>query len=209
MDKEMYYSMSKDIPNLAVDRGIALHKLIRLFTMSLGGDAYLNFMGNEFGHPEWIDFPREGNGWSYKYARRQWSLAHNGLLRYEYLKNFDKEMIKLATDYQLLKNMPERNPARQLNMDEANKIVIFERAGLIFVFNFHTTHSIPDYKFWVPQAGKYKIVLNSDDEKFGGFNRINPEVEYFTLPEETESGIENFLQIYIPNRVVLVFKRVG
>ncbi|GAB4480121.1 MAG: alpha amylase C-terminal domain-containing protein [Thermoflexibacter sp.] len=209
MDKEMYYSMSKDIPNLAVDRGIALHKLIRLFTMSLGGDAYLNFMGNEFGHPEWIDFPREGNGWSYKYARRQWSLVDNKLLRYEYLKHFDKAMIKLSTDYQLLKNIPSRNPARQLNMDEVNKIVIFERAGLIFVFNFHTTHSIPDYKFWVPQAGKYKIVLNSDDEQFGGFNRIKPEVEYFTLPEETESGTENFLQIYIPNRVALVFRRVG
>jgi 1,4-alpha-glucan branching enzyme len=230
MDKEMYYSMGKNIPNLAVDRGIALLKLIRLFTMSLGGDAYLNFMGNEFGHPEWIDFPREGNGWSYKHARRQWSLADNGLLRYEFLQTFDKAMIQLATDYQLLKNIPAHNPAKQLNMDEANKVVVFERAGLIFVFNFHTTHSIPDYKFWVPQAGKYEVVLNSDDEKFGGFGRIKPDVEYFTLPEEVEikqeetkegeakeaetkkemvkKQVENFLHIYIPNRVVLVFKKI-
>lgn len=207
MDKEMYFSMSKDTPNLAVDRGIALHKMIRLFTLSLGGDAYLTFMGNEFGHPEWIDFPREGNGWSYKHARRQWSLPDNGLLRYEFLEDFDKAMIDLATKYQLLKNNPAGNPARQLNMDEGNKIVIFERANLIFVFNFHTSNAIPDYKFWIPKAGKYKVVLNADHVQFGGFGRVKPDIDYFSQAEETESGIENFLSIYIPNRTVLVFAK--
>lgn len=208
MDKEMYFSMGKNTPNLAVDRGIALHKMIRLFTLSLGGDAYLTFMGNEFGHPEWIDFPREGNGWSYKHARRQWSLPDNGLLKYEFLEDFDKAMIELATEYQLLKNLPTRNPAHQLNMDEGNKIMVFERADLIFVFNFHTSNAIPDYKFWVPKAGKYKVLLNSDDAKFGGFARVKAEVDYFSIAEKTESGIENFLSIYIPNRTVLVFGRV-
>ncbi len=213
MDKEMYFSMSKDTPNLAVDRGIALHKMIRLFTLSLGGDAYLTFMGNEFGHPEWIDFPREGNAWSYKHARRQWSLADNGLLRYEFLQDFDKAMVKLTTDYHLLKNIPTSNPARQLNMDEGNKIIIFERANLIFVFNFHITNAIPNYKFWLPEAGKYQVVLNSDEEQFGGFGRIKSDTEYFTIVETTEIDEEtsitgNYLHIYIPNRTVLVFKKM-
>jgi|TARA_B110001450_G_scaffold246123_1_gene259899 1,4-alpha-glucan branching enzyme len=66
--------------------------MIRLLTASLGGDAYLNFMGNEFGHPEWIDFPREGNNNSYHYCRRQWSLFDNQDLRYSQLGEWDKAM---------------------------------------------------------------------------------------------------------------------
>jgi 1,4-alpha-glucan branching enzyme len=105
-DAAMYTDMNKDSHSPVIERGVALHKMIRLITLSLGGEGYLNFMGNEFGHPEWIDFPREGNNWSYFYCRRQWHLADDPALRYEYLLQFDKEMIQLAKTQNLLSRPP-------------------------------------------------------------------------------------------------------
>src|SRR6476619_4044345 len=122
----MYFHMCVDDPNLIIDRGIALHKMIRLFTISLGGEGYLNFIGNEFGHPEWVDFPREGNNWSYHYARRQWSLADNKDLKYQYLSNWDKAMINTIKENKILSS----SAARQINMDSLNKVIIFKKNKL-------------------------------------------------------------------------------
>lgn len=102
IDKEMYFSMRKDQPNLIVDRGIALHKMIRLATLSCAGGSYLNFMGNEFGHPEWIDFPREGNSWSYRHARRIWSIATDPELRFHWLLDFDYDLVGLVRNHRIL-----------------------------------------------------------------------------------------------------------
>ncbi|MCB0804500.1 MAG: alpha amylase C-terminal domain-containing protein [Bacteroidales bacterium] len=201
MDKEMYYHMHKDDPDMVVDRGMALHKMIRLFTIALGGQAWMNFMGNEFGHPEWIDFPREGNDWSYKHARRQWSLVDHPDLKYQYLAAFDREMVKTIKDHSIMRSMF----AQQLNMDEWNKTITFERNNLIFVFNWHVNHSIPGYEFRVPSAGKYKIILNSDNPAFGGHGRIDESVESFTFNKEDE----HFLKIYNTNRTALVFKKTN
>ncbi len=198
MDKEMYYHMQKSDNHFVIERGIALHKMIRLLSMSIGGNAYMNFMGNEFGHPEWIDFPREGNGWSYKYARRQWSLADNEQLRYQQLNIFDKKMIELCSRY----NIFEWEYAEQLNMDEDNKTMVFRRNELIFVFNFHVFNSIPDYSICLPASGDYKIVLCSDDPKFGGYGRIDDSLTYSTVKEEDG---KNYLKIYNTNRTVTVF----
>ena len=199
MDKEMYTHMHKDYDSMIIDRGIALHKMIRLFTLSLGGEGWLNFIGNEFGHPEWVDFPREGNGWSYKYARRQWNLQEHPDLRYQFLYNFGADMVKMAKENELVAALP----AQQLNMDDDNKCIIFERNNLIFAFNFSPTNSIPDYRFKVPAAGKYKVVLNSDSAEYGGFDRIDDEMSY---PTVTLFG-EHFLSLYLPSRVVIVLKK--
>jgi 1,4-alpha-glucan branching enzyme len=202
MDKEMYFNMQSSDENIVVERGIALHKMIRLITISLGGQAYLNFMGNEFGHPEWIDFPREGNGWSYKHARRQWSLMDNPLLRYHYLSDFDRAMIKIIKDSKLLSTLY----ANQINSDETNKCLIFERAGLIFLFNFHANGSIPGYDFVVPEKGNYKIVLNSDHSNFGGQGRINEDMLYPTHFDEATST--HRISIYFTCRTAIVLKKV-
>ncbi|REE00560.1 alpha amylase C-terminal domain-containing protein [Marinoscillum furvescens] len=199
MDKEMYSHMHKDHDSLIIDRGIALHKMIRLFTLALGGEGWLNFIGNEFGHPEWVDFPREGNDWSYQYARRQWSLQEHPDLRYQHLYNFGKDMVNTARNNGLV----EALPARQLNMDEQNQTLIFERNNLIFAFNFSPTNAVPDYRFRVPKAGKYQVILNSDRGEYGGHDRIDDEMSY---PTVTLFG-EHFLSIYLPNRVALVLKR--
>ncbi len=196
MDKEMYTHMHKDYESSIIDRGIALHKMLRAFTLSLGGEGYLTFIGNEFGHPEWVDFPREGNNWSYKYARRQWSLADNTDLRYQYLNAFDGAMIHMAKFYEVVSALP----AQQLNMDNENQVLVFERNNLIFVFNFHTQNSIPDYRFRVPNPGKYKVVLNSDRSQFGGFDRVDDEMSY---PTVTLFG-EHFLSLYVPSRTCIV-----
>ena len=197
MDKEMYYHMQVDDQNIVIDRGIALHKMIRLFTAVLGGEAYLNFIGNEFGHPEWIDFPREGNNWSYKYARRQWSLAENENLKYKYLLHFDKRMITMLKDYEILSSLP----ARQINMDDANNVIVFERNNLLFAFNFHPDNSFSDYKFPSIGSGKYKIILSTDDGEAGGFSRIDTSLDHFTLKNEE-------LSIYLPNRTAVILKKV-
>ena len=197
MDKEMYFHMGVDDPNLVIDRGIALHKLIRLFTISLGGEGYLNFIGNEFGHPEWVDFPREGNDWSYQYARRQWSLVENENLKYQFLGDWDKAMVKVIKDFNVLPSAP----ANQLYMDPKNKIIVYERAGLIFIFSFNISESFFGYSFKVPHSGNYRIVLNSDDKKYGGFERINAALDYPTDEELT-------LRVYVPNRTALVLMKL-
>lgn len=197
MDKDMYYHMMKDDKNLVIERGIALHKLIRLFTISLGGEGYLNFIGNEFGHPEWIDFPRQGNNWSYQYARRQWTIADSPNLKYQYLLEFDKQMVACIKNNHVLSSLP----AKQLNMDGQNNTIIFERNNLLFVFNFHVSNSIFDYQFKAPSAGSYKIILNSDNLEFGGFGRVDNSIEYPTDANQN-------LHIYLTNRTGMIFKKV-
>jgi len=202
MDKEMYYCMSKNCQNLIVDRGIALHKMIRLVTAAAGGHAYLNFMGNEFGHPEWIDFPREGNGWSYKYARRQWSLRDNPDLRYEYLADFDEEMIRVIVENNVLMvGYPDK-----LDTHNEYKVLIFKRNNIIFVFNFHPTMSLTDYEFNNPVEGDFKIILNTDSPKFGGHGRVDENLTYSTFKANDNDSPK--MKLYIPNRSGLVLKLI-
>jgi len=196
MDKEMYYHMQIHDENLIIDRGIALHKMIRLITISLGGEAYLNFIGNEFGHPEWVDFPREGNNWSYYYARRQWSLVDNPDLKYKYLANWDKAMISVIKGNQVLSS----SGARQIHMDGGNKVIAFERNNLIFIFNFSTHNSVFGYKFWAPEEGTYQIILNSDKKEFGGFDRVDDSIDYATDEDQQ-------LSVYLTSRTALVMKK--
>ncbi len=196
MDAEMYTHMSCSTPSHIIDRGISLHKMIRLATLAAGGEGWLNFMGNEFGHPEWIDFPREGNGNSYKYCRRQWSLVDNDLLRYRFLNAFDRAMLALAKRTELLASPP----ARPLNMDEKNQVMAFERAGLVFVFNWSGTRAIPDYKLPAPAHGEWKVVLDSDASEFGGLDRQDHSVNHFT--DKTQH-----LSLYLLPRTVTVLAR--
>ncbi|MDR0954790.1 MAG: alpha amylase C-terminal domain-containing protein [Rikenellaceae bacterium] len=205
MDKEMYYSMDRASQNIVVDRGMALHKMIRLFTIALGGNAYLNFMGNEFGHPEWIDFPREGNGWSYAHARRQWSLADDKTLRYSLLNRFDRDMVHLMKKYRVL----ERGYAWNLQMDEANKTIVFNHDDLVFVFNWHPAGSVPDYAMQVPLPGRYKMVLTTDSAKYGGSARLDERAIAFSYPHDFDNDIrKHYIQIYNVNRCATVYKRM-
>ena len=199
MDKEMYDKMGIHEESLIVDRGIALHKMLRLFTISLGGNAYLNFMGNEFGHPEWIDFPREGNGWSYKYARRQWSLADRPDLKYRFLGRFDIHMLQFVKKYGVL----DVNFGTQLFMDDWHKTIVFDKAGLVFVFNFHVNQSAAGYRIPVPWEGSYRSVLSTDNPLFGGYGRFDENMDY---PTFTDEGGKVFLKIYNPNRTAIVLK---
>ena len=205
MDKEMYFAMNKASENSIVDRGVALHKMIRLVTAATAGDGYLNFMGNEFGHPEWIDFPREGNGWSFKYARRQWSLEDNGLLRYGDLRNFDEAMVHLLREEHVLASRPEL-----LVADEEKKILIFLRKNCIFALNFSPSGSFADYGFAAP-AGDYVNVLDSDQPEFNGFGRLKGVEHHIAVAERCPNGNQAFdhtLKLYLPARTALVLKKV-
>ncbi|WP_246503509.1 alpha-amylase family glycosyl hydrolase [Clostridium polyendosporum] len=202
-DKEMYWNMSKHQQNLQVSRAIDLHKMIRFSTITLSGDGYLNFMGNEFGHPEWIDFPREGNNWSYKYARRQWSLAENKDLRYDYLYQFDKEMLAFVKEH----NLVGSNNLQSLWIDEQDKLLAYKKNDLIFLFNFNPTNSFPEFALPTGESGEYKVIFSSDDEIFGGQSRISQDVVYSTrtLPER---GNNTGILIYSPSRTALVLQKI-
>jgi len=200
IDQEMYWHMNKGSQNLVVDRGIALHKMIRLITAATAGNAYLNFMGNEFGHPEWIDFPREGNDWSYQYARRQWSLKDKAELRYHQLGDFDREMIKLLSKYHIYSGFCEH-----VKTDQADLVIAFRRRELLFVFNFHPSMSFTDYGLPV-DAGKYTTLLCSDDPEFGGFNRYDSKVVHRTQVERS-FGLKQNLKLYLPSRTAIVLER--
>jgi 1,4-alpha-glucan branching enzyme len=176
--------------------------MIRLITFSTSGGGYLNFMGNEFGHPEWIDFPREGNNWSYKYAKRQWQLVRNKKLKYHFLADFDSEMLRLNSSGKLL-NDYYINRIIENNHD---KVIAFTRGDYLFVFNFHPVNSYTDYG--IPMTGKFVLVLDSDDEKFGGFNRIDKSIIYRSVRKERRNTINVpfRLYLYLPSRTALVFR---
>jgi 1,4-alpha-glucan branching enzyme len=202
VDQEMYTHMNKHSQSLKVDRGIALHKIIRLITLATAGNGYLNFMGNEFGHPEWIDFPRQGNNWSYFYARRQWNLLDDENLRYHYLADFDRAMLKMATNMNLF-NSSSINRVLDVKTDQ---VLAFERNGLLFVFNFNPAQSFTDYGFHV-HPGKYKIVLSTDSSKFGGYERVDEKQSYYTVSLGTPGFLEpNTLKLYLPSRTGLVLQ---
>ncbi|MDR3050585.1 MAG: alpha amylase C-terminal domain-containing protein [Oscillospiraceae bacterium] len=200
-DKEMYWAMNRTYENLIVERAMALHKMIRLVTLTLAGEGYLNFMGNEFGHPEWVDFPREGNGWSYRYARRQWHLADDAVLRYSQLGAFDQDMLALAAQNGVL----VAPFARNLWQEEPRKLLAYEKAGLIFLFNFHPTQSLSAFFLPAARAGLYRVCLDTDDPRYGGQGRINHETVYTAQAKDGEAL--GFL-IYSPARTAMVLRTV-
>ena len=198
-DSEMYTSMHKDHQSAVVDRGMALHKLLRLLTMTLGGEGYLTFMGNEFGHPEWIDFPREGNGWSFHYCRRQWSLADNPDLKYQYLQAFDQAMLAMAK-----KNRVIGSADKQLALDNTDKTLVYKKGGAYFAFNFHPYQSYDGRFIQVDEEGQYKILMASDDYSFGGQGRIWHQTYTAQLQEDGKIGFK----MYLPSRTAVVFKKL-
>ena len=193
----MYTDMDKSCHNPSIDRAIALHKMIRLFTLAGGGEGYLNFMGNEFGHPEWIDFPREGNGWSFHYCRRQWSLKNNGFLKYEWLDKFDKDMVQLTKE----NNMFNQRMADMMLMKGPEQTCAFYRNGLLFVFNFHFANSLNNVLIPVHQPGEYTVVLSSDDAKYGGYENVKVQ----TYSTKVFDG-KHYIELYIPARTCFVLK---
>jgi 1,4-alpha-glucan branching enzyme len=199
----MYWHFRIGDENDTVHRGIALHKMIRLVTLSAMNGGYLNFMGNEFGHPEWIDFPREGNGWSYKYARRQWHLVDDQSLCYHYLGDFDRKMLEVV------KSEPGfiHTPVIEIWHQDEDQILAFMRGDLFFVFNFSPTRSFVDYGFLVPK-GSYKIVLDSDNPAFGG-NGLNDDsmVHQTNYDSLYASQNKEWLKLYTPSRSAMVLKK--
>ena len=198
-DADMYWHMNKGSSSYVIDRGIALHKMIRLITATVVGNGYLNFMGNEFGHPEWIDFPREGNGFSYHYCRRQWSLADNKLLRYEFLQNFDIAMIKLLKSERVMSKT-----ANNQWLNNGDKVIIYTKKSLAFAFNFHPYKSFENYFVPVEEEGVYSPILSSDDSDFGGFDRVSTKHKY--KASKTKDGRLGFF-CYLPSRTAIVFKK--
>jgi 1,4-alpha-glucan branching enzyme len=199
-DAAMYTHMSRGTHSDVVERAISLIKMIRLITLTLSGEGYLNFMGNEFGHPEWVDFPREGNGWSYHYARRQWSLADNELLRFGQVGAFDRDMLAFAAERGVMGARDTRN----LWIDPERKLLAFRKGGLVFLFNFHPTCSPEDVYLPVLEAGDWRVCFSTDEAEYGGAARIDRSFVY-TAKEGDPRGI-GFL-IYSPCRTAMVLER--
>ncbi len=202
-DASMYTDMEKKTHNYTIDRAIALIKMIRLITLTLAGEGYLNFMGNEFGHPEWIDFPREGNNWSYHYARRQWSLPANHSLKYEWINDFDRAMINLVKACGIM----EAEDLQNLWVDQDQKILCYRKAGLIFLFNFHPTQSQSGFFVPVRMPGKWQVLFSTDEARFGGENRIDMDYVYHT--ETNGNALGEGFRIYTPCRTAMVLAQRG
>ena len=198
-DKDMYDSMEVNNNSLVIERGMALHKLIRLVTMTLGGEGYLTFMGNEFGHPEWIDFPREGNGWSYHYCRRQWSLADNPDLKYQYLNNFEIAMVDMAK-----KNRVLTGKDQQLLVHNDDKVMAYKKGTAMFVYNLDPTRSYEGYLIPAAEEGEYQVQLSTDDFQFGGQGRIH----HLTYRAEKQPDGRIGFRMYLPSRTAVVLKKL-
>jgi 1,4-alpha-glucan branching enzyme len=203
IDADMYWHMQKGDENYAVHRGIALHKMIRLLTAGTINGGYLNFMGNEFGHPEWIDFPREGNGWSYQYARRQWDLVDNPLLTYHYMADFDADMLHL------IKRMPafQTTTIQEVWHNDGDQVLAFSRGNDLFVFNFNPKQSFTDYGFLVP-PGTYEVHLNTDNPAYGGNGFSDDTMLHYTLHDPLyQKEHKEWLKLYLPARSAVVLRR--
>lgn len=187
-DKETYWNMDIDSKNIIIDRAIALHKLIRLISITIAGDGYLNFMGNEFGHPEWIDFPREGNGWSYHYACRRWHLADDKKLRFQFLQQFDKTLIQLFNERQLL-----NYPTELIYTDNEHKIIVCRKQNLLFIFNFHPSN---DHVVTISSSAsaKFHRLLLTNIKKFGEYSPDTKNVFYQTSLRNNQYLLEVPLQ---------------
>ena len=194
-DQEMYWNMEVNHGSMVIDRGMALHKLLRLITMTLGGEGYLTFMGNEFGHPEWIDFPREGNGWSYHYCRRQWSLVDNENLKYKFLNQFEKDMVALAKKQKLLGTQD-----KQLLLDNTRKILFYKKGSAFFAFNFHPSRSYEGLFLPVEEEGSYQVIQSSDDYCYGGYGRIH----HISYEAKKNADGKLGIQVYLPSRTAMV-----
>lgn len=203
IDADMYWHMQKGDENYTVNRGIALHKMIRLLTATTINGGYLNFMGNEFGHPEWIDFPREGNGWSCKYARRQWDLVDNKNLTYHYMADFDEDMLKViksVKDFQA-------TPIQEIWHNDGDQVLVYQRKDLIFVFNFNPKQSFTDYGFLVA-PGAYEVILNTDSVQFGGNGLSDDTITHFTISDPLyKKEKKEWLKLYIPARTAMVLRK--
>ena len=195
-DAAMYTDMDKVCHNPVIDRAIALHKMSRLLTLAAGGTGYLTFMGNEFGHPEWIDFPREGNNSSFHYCRRQWSLLENGYLKYQCLNEFDRDMITAARKHSIF----EQAWPELLWMREDEHVLAFERGGLVFVFNFDPERSYTDYSIPVSRGVDHQVLLTTDDERYNGFGRI----QHSKISAYVPGMKGNHIRLYLPSRTALV-----
>ena len=203
IDADMYWHMQKGDENYTVNRGIALHKMIRLLTVTTINGGYLNFMGNEFGHPEWIDFPREGNGWSYKYARRQWDLVDNQNLDYHYLGDFDQAMLQVVKSVRKFQG----TPIQEIWHNDGDQILAYMRKDLIFVFNFNPKQSFTDYGFLVPE-GAYEVILNTDSPAYGGNGLNDDSVTHFTMPDPLyKKDKKGWMKLYIPARTAMVLRK--
>ena len=203
IDADMYWHMQKGDENYTVNRGIALHKMIRLLTATTINGGYLNFMGNEFGHPEWIDFPREGNGWSCKYARRQWDLVDNKNLTYHYMADFDENMLKViksVKDFQA-------TPIQEIWHNDGDQVLVYQRKDFIFVFNFNPKQSFTDYGFLVA-PGAYEVILNTDSVQFGGNGFSDDTITHFTISDPLyKKEKKEWLKLYIPARTAMVLRK--
>ncbi len=188
-NEEIYWNMDINSQSLIIDRTIALHKLIRLITFSLAGEGYLNFMGNEFGHPEWLDFPREENHDDFQHARRQWSLADNENLRFKYLLAFDQAMLNLEHDFKFLEST---DPVQQLWIKDSDKLLAYKKRQLVFVFNFHPSY---EQKLQLQFSKKPELIFDSDDQKFGGFG-----------PRSSFGWSKGTLNLILEPRTAMVFK---
>lgn len=204
LDEKMYTHMQANDRDLTVSRGMALHKMIRLITAGTSNGGYLNFMGNEFGHPEWIDFPREGNGWSYKYARRQWHLASDPSLKYQYLEAFEKEMLRTL---KMEKNLFGK-PVVLLHDSSADQVLAFSRGCFLFVFNFNPTKSFESYRI-AAAKGVYRVVLSTDSLSFGGYAHNDDSIEHATSADDScgDLSSKEWVSLYLPARTAFVLSR--
>ena len=199
LDAEIYWGMHRDYHSMTMDRAIALHKMLRLLTMSLGGEGYLTFMGNEFGHPEWIDFPREGNGWSYHYCRRQWNLVDDPTLKYQYLNNFDRDMVSMAKRLQVIGGQD-----KQLLVHNGDNVVVYKKGNAYFVFNFDPSRCYDGYLIPMDEEGDYKVLMTTEDWCYGGEGRAYHMT--YTATQQPDGRIG--FQTYLPNRSAIVLEKI-
>ncbi|MDD7593823.1 MAG: alpha amylase C-terminal domain-containing protein [Peptoniphilaceae bacterium] len=202
-DQEAYWHMEKSDDSYIIDRAIALHKMIRFITLTTGQDGYLNFIGNEFGHPEWIDFPRAENGWSYHYARRQWHLVLDDSLKYQYLGDFDRAMLQFAKEEQVA----GAKGLQYIRIYEDRKIIVYRKNKLIFVYNFHPQNSYESLRFPTNEDGAYRVIFHTDRREFGGYERIREDLIYRTKPMD-DIDWDQGLTLYVPSRTAIVLKKL-
>merc|ERR1712048_30309 len=196
---EQCFSMGVMENHPLVTRGLSLLKLTKLLVASLGGNANLTWMGNEFGQIDPVDMPRPANGFNEEYSRIKYELADNAELKFKQLEAFEVELNHAAHSFRWLA-CPKHVVLAQT---EEDKVIAYARGGCIFVFNFHPSREHKDYSILVPadviEVDLLRCVLDTNNQRFGGTASTG----------ESKTRRSGYIQACLPPRTAMVFASVA
>ena len=188
---KMYTDMHAETQSHDVHLAVAVVNVAKSIVFFLGGEAWMSFIGNEFGHPDWVEFPTPDNDDCFEYAYRKWYLATDSALMYEKMAAFDRDLMhqrKIAVTW-------DESYMTAPLLDDNRKLSVFHRDRVVLVCNTTTDVSYEDVWVPVPEQGNYRVILSTEEHRYGGYGRVNENMQYATIAVDGNA----YIRLYVPS----------